>query len=127
MIFTASYASFHAAGGGVLYTASKHAVLGVVRQLAHELAPEVRVNGVAPGVAPTRLGGVGAFGQGEQDAGLPGVAEMLPLCERPSTDSYAGLFALLASRDAAHMTGTVITADSGLSVRGIATDAWRQP
>jgi NAD(P)-dependent dehydrogenase (short-subunit alcohol dehydrogenase family) len=55
MIFTASYASFHPAGGGSLYTASKHAVAGLVRQLAYELAPKVRVNGVAPGVAPTNL------------------------------------------------------------------------
>ena len=45
---TGSFASSNAAGGGVLYTASKHAVLGLVRQLAYELAPDVRVNGVAP-------------------------------------------------------------------------------
>ena len=50
MIFTASNASFEpGAGGGILYTTAKHAVVGLVRQLAHELAPDVRVNGVAPG------------------------------------------------------------------------------
>jgi len=32
VILTGSFASFNAAGGGVLYTASKHAVLGLVRQ-----------------------------------------------------------------------------------------------
>ena len=35
--------------GGVLYVASKFAVRGLVVALAHELAPDVRVNGVAPG------------------------------------------------------------------------------
>ena len=49
IIFTVSNAGFLPDGGGVLYTASKHAVVGLVRQLAFELAPHVRVNGVAPG------------------------------------------------------------------------------
>ena len=49
MIFTASGAGFTSAGGGVIYTASKHAVVGIIRQLAVELGPKIRVNGVAPG------------------------------------------------------------------------------
>ncbi|MFB6297638.1 MAG: SDR family NAD(P)-dependent oxidoreductase, partial [Salinirussus sp.] len=53
MIFTASYSSFYPATGGVLYTPAKHAVAGIVRQLAYELAPKIRVNGVAPGYSPT--------------------------------------------------------------------------
>lgn len=48
MIFTCSIAGFHAGCGGTLYTIAKHAVVGLVRQLALELAPEVRVNAVAP-------------------------------------------------------------------------------
>ena len=48
MIFTISNAGFYTEGGGPLYTASKHAAVGLVRQLAFELAPHVRVNGVAP-------------------------------------------------------------------------------
>ncbi|HEY2049541.1 MAG TPA: SDR family NAD(P)-dependent oxidoreductase [Caulobacteraceae bacterium] len=49
LVFTVSNAGFDPAGGGPLYTASKHAVVGLIRQLAYELAPAVRVNGVAPG------------------------------------------------------------------------------
>jgi NAD(P)-dependent dehydrogenase (short-subunit alcohol dehydrogenase family) len=127
VILTASYASFLPAGGGVLYTASKHAVLGIVRQLAYELAPDVRVNGVAPGVAPTTLGGVGALGQGRMDSLLPGTERRLPLQAIPPAGSYAGTFAFLASPDAAHITGTVVVADSGLGVRGIARTAGRAP
>lgn len=120
IILTASFASFNAAGGGALYTASKHAVLGLVRQLAYELAPDIRVNGVAPGVAPTRLKGLGSLGQGETDSVLEGTRNVLPLQEVPSTDAYTGIFTLLASPEqSGPMTGTVITADSGLSIRGL--------
>jgi len=126
IILTASFASFNPAGGGILYTASKHAVLGVVRQLAYELAPDVRVNGVAPGVAPTRLGGVESLDQAPADAVLPGSEEMLPLGQVPAAESYAGAFVYLASAtESAQATGSVVTADSGLSVRGIARPGGR--
>ena len=44
MTFTASGAGLNSLGGGTIYTASKHAVVGLVRQLAVESAPQVRVN-----------------------------------------------------------------------------------
>ena len=40
IIYTLSNAAFDPAGGGAFYTASKHAVRGLVTQLAYELAPE---------------------------------------------------------------------------------------
>lgn len=125
VILTGSFASFHAAGGGALYTASKHAVLGLVRQLAYELAPDVRVNGVAPGVAPTRLRGVSALGQEAADSVLDGTREALPLQEVPDTDAFSGMFTLLGSDDSAAMTGTMVTVDSGLGIRGIAKPGGR--
>jgi NAD(P)-dependent dehydrogenase (short-subunit alcohol dehydrogenase family) len=39
MVFTASVAGLNSGGGGTLYTASKHAVVGLIRELAVELAP----------------------------------------------------------------------------------------
>ena len=57
MIFTVSNAGFFPDGGGPLYTASKHAAVGLIRQLAFECAPHVRVNGVAPGAIATDLRG----------------------------------------------------------------------
>jgi NAD(P)-dependent dehydrogenase (short-subunit alcohol dehydrogenase family) len=124
VIVTASYASFAPAGGGVLYTASKHALLGLVRQLAYELAPWVRVNGVAPGVAPTRLRGLTSLGQGTLDSVLPGTEAILPLGRIPATDDYAGIYAMLASPEVTGMvTGHVVVADSGLLVRGFGSSA----
>lgn len=128
VILTASFASFHAAGGGTLYTASKHAVLGLVRQLAYELAPDVRVNGVAPGVAPTRLKGLKSLGQAETDSVLEGTRNVLPLQKVPAVEEYTGIFTLLASAEQSGlMTGAVITADSGLSIRGLNKPGGRVP
>lgn len=125
VILTGSFASSSAAGGGALYTPSKHAVLGIIRQLAYELAPDVRVNGVAPGVAPTRLKGTAALGQGATDSVLDGTQFALPLQEVPEVDAYAGVFVLLASDESRVMTGSLVQADSGLAVRGIARPGGR--
>ena len=57
VVLTASLSSRNAGVGGVVYTASKHAVVGLVEQLAFELAPAVRVNGVAPGFMRTDIRG----------------------------------------------------------------------
>lgn len=126
VIVTGSYASTNAGGGGVLYTSSKHAVHGLIRQLAYELAPDIRVNGVAPGVAPTRLRGTESLGQQPQDSVLEGTERALPLQEVPSVSAFDGVFTMLASREqSAAMTGSLVTVDSGLAIRGIAKPGGR--
>ncbi len=126
LIVTASFASFSSSGGGALYTASKHAVAGLIKQLAYEFAPDIRVNGVAPGIAPTTLKGMTALGQQPKDAVLPGTERAIPLQAIPNSDAYGGLYALLASRqDAGHITGSIFTADSGLAIRGMAKPGGR--
>ena len=64
MIFTISNAGFYPNGGGPLYTAAKHAIVGLVRELAFELAPYVRVNGVGPGGINSDLRGPSSLGMG---------------------------------------------------------------
>lgn len=121
MIFTASYASFHPSGGGPLYVASKHGVVGLIRQLAYELAPKIRVNGVAPGVARTVMRGIKALGQETMPALLPGVVEQtLPLQFSPEVHDHAAAYVLLASSENSRViTGAVITTDSGAGNRGL--------
>lgn len=123
MIFTASVASFNSGGGGVLYTASKHAVAGLIRQLATELGPHVRVNGVAPGGTRTDLRGLAALGQDDRShfAG-PGWEERLragnPLQMALEPGDLAGAYAFLASRtNARGITGTIMTVDAGSTLR----------
>jgi NAD(P)-dependent dehydrogenase (short-subunit alcohol dehydrogenase family) len=123
MVFTASVAGFNSGGGGALYTASKHAVVGLIRQLAAELAPTVRVNGVAPGGVRTDLRGLVAMGQGEQSHFAdPSITERMrtnnPLQIALQPSDLAGAYVLLASRaNARGITGVVITTDAGASLR----------
>jgi cis-2,3-dihydrobiphenyl-2,3-diol dehydrogenase len=120
IVLTGSYASYRSAGGGVLYTAAKHAVLGIVTQLAYELAPKIRINGVAPGVAPTVMHGLSALGQAPKNSLLPGTESILPLETMPDPADYGAVYALLGSaKESAAMTGSMVLVDSGLLARGI--------
>jgi NAD(P)-dependent dehydrogenase (short-subunit alcohol dehydrogenase family) len=125
LIMTASMSSNHAGVGGVVYTASKHAVVGLVRQLAYELAPAVRVNGVAPGFMATDIRGPRALGMDQQTpSSVPGLQQLAeaaaPLAFLPRPADYTGHYVQLASRvNAAATTGVVVACDGGLDVRGI--------
>ena len=133
IVMTLSNAAFYSAGGGPVYTASKHAVRGLVTQLAYELAPKVRVNGVAIGGLRTDLRGPASVGLSDRsiersfakrDAD-PGPNMLLPLHDA-STDpnDSTGPYVLLASRrNASVITGAVINADGGIGVRGFQTAA----
>lgn len=123
IIFTVSNAGFYPCGGGPLYTASKHAVVGLIRQLAYELAPKIRVNGVAPGAIPTDLRGPKSLEMAERSiASLP-MKEMvergLPLGKLPEPRDYTGSYVLLASpENSSTATGGVIICEGGMGVRG---------
>jgi cis-2,3-dihydrobiphenyl-2,3-diol dehydrogenase len=123
IIFTVSNAGFYVAGGGPLYTASKHAVVGLVRQLAFELAPKIRVNGVAPGAIPTDIRGPKALGmEGRSIATIPlgeFVEKFIPLGRLPEPRDYAAHYVLLASgENSPTATGSIINCDGGMGVRG---------
>lgn len=132
IVMTLSNASFYAAGGGPVYTASKFAARGLVTELAYELAPRVRVNGVAVGGLRTDLRGPESAGLAERSIEQSfakregaGPNMWLPLHDA-STDpeDSTGPFVMLASRrNAGTITGTIITADGGIGVRGFATAA----
>jgi len=123
MIFTVSNAGFWPGGGGPLYTASKHAVIGLVKQLAYELAPEIRVNGVAPGGMATDLRGPGALGLQDTSFGSMPVDQLMervsPLQIAMKPADYTGHYVLLASKENAKtVTGSVHNCDGGMGVRG---------
>ncbi len=97
------------------YGAAKGAIISFSRQLARELAPEVRVNVVAPGRVRTGMteplmeqrgggdveAGAKVFGQGnlQQRVGEP--------------DEIAAPICFLLSDDASFVTGTLLVADGG--------------
>ena len=123
MIFTISNAGFYPSGGGPLYTATKHAAVGLVRELAYELAPYVRVNGVAPGGIHTDLRGLEALDMGDRSVASLNMGasahQYVPIGRLPTPEEYAGAYVMFASRlDGAPATGAVLNADGGLGVRG---------
>ncbi len=99
VLLTGSNASFYPSGGGPLYTASKHAVLGLVRQLAYELAPDVRVNGVAPCGMSTDLRGPQSLGLDQrtlsQTVQGSTIANGLPIQFFPTPEDFTGSYILL--------------------------------
>jgi 2,3-dihydroxy-2,3-dihydrophenylpropionate dehydrogenase len=120
MVFTLSDASYlvDGNGAGIAYTAAKHAALGVVRHLAADLAPSVRVNAVAPGGVVTGLrtaDGRRVFTGAEEITAA--VRAFNPLGVVLSADQVAPLYRFLASPAAAGMTGEVLRPDGGLAVR----------
>ncbi|KGP01913.1 3-(cis-5,6-dihydroxycyclohexa-1,3-dien-1-yl)propanoate dehydrogenase [Alcaligenes sp. A-TC2] len=124
MIFTLSNAAAYAGGGGPVYVASKHAGVGLVRQLAYELAPDIRVNAVAPGGTLTPLKGPASLGK--QDVHLsdiPGfgeaVAGAVPLGFVAQPEDHCGHYVLLASRaNSSTTTAAIVHSDGGWEVRG---------
>ncbi len=124
MTFTVSNAGFWPSGGGMLYTGTKHAVVGMIRQLAFELAPHVRVNGVAPGAISTSLKGPASLGMEARkfpgDAMAENAAGFVPLGQMPTPAEYAGAYVFFSSRkDNVPSTGAVLNHDGGFGIRGL--------
>ena len=109
MVFTASVAGFNSGGGGTLYTASKHAVVGLIRQLAVEVGPRVRVNGVAPGPIWTPLQVSGGASQEK----LKNFGGQTPLGRPGQPAELASIYVQLAANDASFATGQVYGSSGG--------------
>lgn len=122
VIVTGSNACFLAGGGGALYTASKFALRGLVLQLAKEFAPEVRVNGVAPGATDTPISGLASLGQAEREMNgdpsrMATMAQHMLLGRVSQPENHASLYVLLAARDEApYVTGAMLLSDGGLTI-----------
>lgn len=112
VVNVASVAGLRPARGIGFYGASKAALMHLTQQLALELAPDVRVNAVAPAVVRTRFGGP-LFEGKESD-----VAGRYPLGRLGVPEDVAAAVAYLASDDAGWMTGQVLTIDGGLTLTG---------
>jgi NAD(P)-dependent dehydrogenase (short-subunit alcohol dehydrogenase family) len=123
VVLTESTSAYYPDRGGVLYVSSKFAVRGLVASLAYELAPEVRVNGVAPGgTMDTDLRGLDTLGLGERRlADSPGRAQELarrvPLRVALTPADHAWSYVFLASERSRGITGDVLHSDGGVGLR----------
>lgn len=115
LLFMGSLQSLSGRAARSVYTASKHAIAGLVKSLALELGPDgIRVNALAPTVVDTpflheayRRVGL-AVEQGLSDA-----ARALPLGRIPTVEDVAETALFLCSPAARAITGQIVPVDCG--------------
>ena len=122
IINVASVAGLVGSGGGPAYTAAKHGVVGLTRQLGVTYAGRgITVNAICPGAiqtglranstrilgpdAPTTMGGVGA----SEEA----IRAITPAGRRGTLEEVAAVAVYLATEAAAYVTGQALTVDGG--------------
>ena len=90
------------------YNVTKAAVLHITRQLAFELAPDIRVNALAPGLIKTKLARALWEGPGEKR-----ISAHIPLRRLGLPDDVATAALFLASDAASWITGPTLVVDGG--------------
>ena len=110
------------AQGYAAYGAAKAGLNAITRILAAELAPSVRVNGLAPGAVDTafiRGGyGAGAAEQGDPERIDPvEYVKRVPLGRMANTDDIVGPVLFLLSNAARYITGQVLHVNGGAFMR----------
>lgn len=119
IILTESTSAYYPGRGGALYVASKFAVRGLVTALAHDLAPDIRVNGVAPGgTVHTDLRGLRSLGHATRSLGqspdrAAELSARVPLGIALSAADVAASYVFLASRRSRGISGTTVHPDGG--------------
>jgi 3-oxoacyl-[acyl-carrier protein] reductase len=97
--------------GATLYAATKGAIHTYTRGLAKELAPDIRVNAIAPGVIETDF-----HERHSTKEGLTGIAQRTPLQRNGTAEDMAAGVVYLCGDGAAFVTGEVIEINGGLWV-----------
>jgi NAD(P)-dependent dehydrogenase (short-subunit alcohol dehydrogenase family) len=107
---SSAYGSIGAAGAS-LYAASKHAVVGLTKSAALEVAGAgVRVNVVAPGTTDTTM--LARFT--DTDANKAALVSTVPFKRLAQPKEIAQVIVFVASANASYMTGASIPVDGGM-------------
>lgn len=94
------------------YNVTKAAVLHLTRQLSFELAPEIRVNALAPGLVKTKLAAALWQGPGEER-----ISAHIPLRRLGLPDDVATAALFLASEASSWVTGQTFVVDGGTTAQ----------
>lgn len=114
IVVTGSIAAFKGFPNHPAYCASKGALVPLVRQLAIDLAPRIRINVLCPGQVDTPLlrDSVRAFPHPETI--IREATERIPLKRLGTPGDVASAAVFLAGDESAWMTGTALTLDGGV-------------
>jgi 3-oxoacyl-[acyl-carrier protein] reductase len=102
-----SIAGITGSGSSLPYAVSKAAVHGLTKSLAHALAPEIRVNCIAPAAVATR------WWKGEEEK-MRRLSGLLPLQRISTPEDIAGLIIAILTQDS--MTGQIISPNNGMVI-----------
>jgi len=113
IIIVSSVAGFGANIGNPAYAASKAGAVSLTKTLGAAWARDgIRVNGLAPGLVPTKLTTVTTENEKRSEATL----RSIPLRRYGTPQDMAGVALFLASPMAAYVQGHTIIADGGLTL-----------
>ena len=117
-VVVSSIAAFKGFPKHAAYCASKGALVALVRQVAIDYGPAVRVNALCPGPVDTPLIWDSAAAFPEPGKAVAAVAErtLMKRLGQPEDVARAALF--LASEESSWMTGTALTLDGGILTGG---------
>lgn len=118
IVNTASAAGLRGSAGLSAYSISKHAVIGLTRSAANELAAlGVRVNAVCPGPIDTAMGQQLDAGYSPQNpqAGHERVQSRIPMARYGKSEEVAALVCFLLSDEASYITGAAYPVDGGMT------------
>jgi NAD(P)-dependent dehydrogenase (short-subunit alcohol dehydrogenase family) len=122
IVITSSVAGLRGSPGLSAYATSKHAVIGLMRSAAKELAAQnIRVNTVNPSPVETDMmryietGIVGGTSEEAAEAVHASMAAQIPMQRYAEAEDIARVMLFLASDDSGWMTGSVNVADGGMT------------
>ncbi|MNV56817.1 2-(R)-hydroxypropyl-CoM dehydrogenase [compost metagenome] len=108
----ASVSTFSAAGGGAAYTAAKHVLHGLTRQLCFEYGSQgIRVNSICPGATATPMAMPET--KGEHSPDMDAAVQIVPAKRWCMPEEIAKLTAFLAGDDADYIHGSAYVIDGG--------------
>ncbi|MBI2274138.1 MAG: SDR family oxidoreductase [Bacteroidetes bacterium] len=117
LIFISSIAGEEFIGAPTSYSVAKHALLSFTKILSHRLAPEVRVNAIAPGNIYSEDGTWGKKKKENPSAVHHMLNEKVPLKRFGYPEEVAALVLFLTSEKASFITGSCINIDGGQTIR----------